>query len=73
MAPTQRKPVYVKEAHHDILRQIAYEQRCTISDVLDSLLENADWQVIATAASQKPQQRSQEKRGKYHVNPSANA
>ena len=50
MAQTQRKPVYVLPEHHDILRRIAYEQRCNLSDVLDAVLENADWELIESKA-----------------------
>jgi len=46
MAQTQRKPVYVLPKHHDILRRIAYEQRCNLSDVLDVVLDSTDWEVI---------------------------
>nr|WP_256387456.1 hypothetical protein [Chroococcidiopsis sp. TS-821] len=42
MAQTQRKPVYVQPEHHEILRRIAYEERCNLSDVLDVVLEQAD-------------------------------
>ncbi|MDJ0796942.1 MAG: hypothetical protein QNJ51_08895 [Calothrix sp. MO_167.B12] len=63
MAQTQRKPVYIQPEHHDILRRIAYEQRCNISDVLDAVLEQADWETIAQDASNKPVQRARE-RGK---------
>ena len=58
MAQTQRKPVYVLPEHHDILRRIAYEQRCNLSDVLDAVLENADWEVIESNAKNKPLQRA---------------
>jgi hypothetical protein len=67
MAQTQRKPVYVKPEHHDILRRIAYEQRCQISDVLDALLEQADWEKIAKVANNKPVQRVRERGGSYQV------
>jgi hypothetical protein len=67
MAQTQRKPVYVKPEHHDILRRIAYEQRCQISDVLDALLEQADWEKIAKVANNKPVQRVIERVGSYQV------
>lgn len=50
MAQTQRKPVYVLPEHHDILRRIAYEQRCNLSDVLDAVLESVDWKVIESNA-----------------------
>ena len=65
MAQTQRKPVYILPAHHDILRRIAYEQRCNLSDVLDTVLENADWLVIEGKAKNKPLQRANE-RGNSH-------
>ncbi len=67
MAQTQRKPVYIQPEHHDILRQIAYEQRCNISDVLDAVLEQADWHKIAQEASNKPVQRAMERGGSYKV------
>jgi fatty acid desaturase len=54
MAQTQRKPTYVLPEHHDILRRIAYEQRCNLSDVLDTVLENADWELIESKAKNKP-------------------
>lgn len=65
MAQTQRKPVYVQPEHHDILRRIAYEQRCQISDVLDAVLEQADWEKIAKEANNKPVQRAKERGGSY--------
>lgn len=65
MAQTQRKPVYIKPEHHDILRRIAYEQRCNISDVLDALLEQVDWGKIAKEAGHKPVQRVMERGGSY--------
>ena len=61
MAQTQRKPVYIQPEHHDILRRIAYEQRCNISDVLDAVLEQADWEKIAQEATNKPVQRAKER------------
>jgi len=61
MAQTQRKPVYVLPEHHDILRRISYEQRCNLSDVLDAVLENADWEAIESKAKNKPLQRAAEK------------
>lgn len=67
MAQTQRKPVYVQPEHHDILRRIAYEQRCQISDVLDAVLEQADWKKIEQEASNKPVQRARERGGSYKV------
>lgn len=67
MAQTQRKPVYVQPEHHDILRRIAYEQRCQISDVLDAVLEQADWKKIEEEASNKPVQRARERGGSYKV------
>lgn len=62
MAQTRRKPVYVMPEHHDILRRIAYEQRCNLSDVLDAVLEQASWDAIAEEAHHKPVQRSMEKK-----------
>jgi hypothetical protein len=67
MAQTQRKPVYVQPEHHEILRKLAFEQRCNISDVLDVVLEQADWENVATEAGHKPGQRAMEKRGRYKV------
>ena len=67
MAQTQRKPVYILPEHHDILRRIAYEQRCNLSDVLDTVLENADWLVIETRAKNKPLQRANERSSTYKV------
>jgi hypothetical protein len=54
-------------AHHDILRRIAYEQRCNLSDVLDTVLENADWLVIEGKAKNKPLQRANERGSSYKV------
>ncbi len=65
MAPTQRKPVYIQPEHHDILRRIAYEQNCNLSDVLDAVLEQVDWDKVAKQASTKPTQRAMEKGGRY--------
>ncbi|MFN4858747.1 MAG: hypothetical protein ACK47D_21560, partial [Pseudanabaena sp.] len=65
MAQTQRKPVYVLPEHHDILRRIAYEQRCNLSDVLDAVLENADWELIESKAKNKPLQRANERGSSY--------
>jgi fatty acid desaturase len=67
MAQTQRKPTYVLPEHHDILRRIAYEQRCNLSDVLDAVLENADWELIESKAKNKPLQRASERNGSYRV------
>jgi len=67
MAQTQRKPVYIQPEHHEILRQIAYERRCNLSDVLDAVLEQADWEKIAEEASNKPVQRAMERGGRYKV------
>ncbi|MBD2537561.1 hypothetical protein [Coleofasciculus sp. FACHB-SPT36] len=67
MAQTQRKPVYVQPEHHEILRRIAYEQRCNLSDVLDVVLEQANWEKIAQEASDKPVQRAMERGGSYKV------
>ena len=57
MAQTQRKPVYIQPEHHEILRRVAFEQRCNLSDVLDAILENTDWEQVAENASMKPVQR----------------
>ncbi|MEA5595240.1 hypothetical protein [Rivularia sp. UHCC 0363] len=65
MAQTQRKPVYIQPEHHEILRRIAYEQRCNISDVLDVVLEQANWEEITQKASNKPAQRAAERGGNY--------
>ncbi len=67
MAQTQRKPVYVQPEHHDILRRIAYEERCNLSDVLDVVLEQADWTKVAKEASNKPTYRAMERGGQYKV------
>lgn len=67
MAQTQRKPVYVQPEHHDILRRIAYEGRCNLSDVLDVVLEQADWTKVAKEASNKPVYRAMERGGQYKV------
>jgi fatty acid desaturase len=67
MAQTQRKPVYIQPEHHDILRRLAYEQRCNLSDVLDAVLEQADWEKIAAIANAKPQQRAAERAGRYQI------
>jgi len=67
MAQTQRKPVYILPEHHDILRRIAYEQRCNLSDVLDAVLENANWESIESKAKNKPLQRANERGGSYKV------
>lgn len=67
MAQTQRKPVYIQPEHHEILRKIAYEQNCHLSDVLDAVLEQADWVKVAVGASHKPKQRAMERQGRYKV------
>ena len=67
MAQTQRKPVYVQPEHHNILRQIAYEQNCNLSDVLDAVLEQADWKKVSISANSKPQRRAMERQGRYKV------
>ncbi len=67
MAQTQRKPVYILPEHHDILRRIAYEQRCNLSDVLDAVLENANWEKIEKNAKEKPLQRATERSTSYKV------
>ena len=46
MAKTSRKAVYIQPKHHKILRRIAYERECNISDVLDVLLEQTDWSKV---------------------------
>ncbi len=43
-------------------RRIAFEQRCNISDVLDAVLEQANWDKIAKEASNKPVERAMERR-----------
>jgi fatty acid desaturase len=67
MAQTQRKPVYIQPEHHEILRRIAFEQRCNLSDVLDSVLEQANWEDIAKQASSKPIHRAAERGGTYKM------
>ena len=67
MAQTQRKPVYILPEHHDILRRIAYEQRCNLSDVLDTVLENADWEVVEKKAKNKPLLRANERGNSYKL------
>jgi hypothetical protein len=67
MAQTQRKPVYIQPEHHEILRKLAYEQRCNLSDVLDAVLEQVDWEKIAALASTKPQRRAAERSGRYEA------
>lgn len=68
MAQTQRKPVYILPQHHDILRRIAYEQRCNLSDVLDSVLETTDWEAVSQRASTKPELRLKERSINYKTN-----
>ena len=46
MAKTNRKAVYVQPKHHKILRRIAYEQDCNISDILDVVFEQTNWSKI---------------------------
>ncbi|AFZ51024.1 hypothetical protein [Dactylococcopsis salina] len=65
MAQTRRKPVYIQPEHHDILRRIAFEQKCNISDVLDAVLEEAQWQKVAKVAQIKPKIRAKERQNKY--------
>ncbi|MDR9401921.1 MAG: hypothetical protein RI580_00635 [Halothece sp. Uz-M2-17] len=65
MAQTQRKPVYIQPEDHDILRRIAFEQKCNISDVLDAVLEEAEWQKVAKVARTKPKMRAKERQNKY--------
>jgi len=67
MAQTQRKPVYLKPEDHDTLRRIAYEQKCNLSDVLDAVLQQAEWEKVAKDASSKPLQRAMERGGSYKV------
>ncbi len=64
MAQTQRKPVYIQPEHHEILRRIAYEQHCNISDILDSVLEQVDWEKVEKQAGDKLTRRAMEKGGK---------
>lgn len=54
--------MYVLPEHHDILRRIAYEQNCNLSDVLDVVLEQADWDLVAQWSREKPLQRSTERK-----------
>jgi hypothetical protein len=42
-------------------------QRCNLSDVLDAMLEQADWAKMAKEASNKPVQRAMERGGSYKV------
>ncbi|MBW4516764.1 MAG: hypothetical protein KME11_16260 [Timaviella obliquedivisa GSE-PSE-MK23-08B] len=65
MAQTQRKPVYIQPEHHEMLRQLAYEQHCNLSDVLDAVLEQAEWEKVAAIASTKPRHRAAERAGQY--------
>lgn len=65
MAQTQRKPVYIQPKHHDILRRIAFEKRCNISDVLDAVLEETEWEKVAKIAQIKPKIRAKERQSKY--------
>lgn len=65
MAQTQRKPVYIRPEHHEILRRIAYEQHCNLSDVLDAVLEQTDWENVGKQASTKPIQRAAERGENY--------
>lgn len=67
MAQTQRKPVYVQPEHHEILRRIAYEQHCNLSDVLDAVLEQVDWEKVENQAASKPNQRAMEKGSRYRT------
>jgi fatty acid desaturase len=67
MAQTQRKTAYVQPEHHDILRRIAFEQRCSISDVLDTVLEQADWDAVARESGKKPIHRAKERENPYKV------
>lgn len=46
MAKTNRKAVYIQPKHHKILRRIAYEQDCNISNILDVVFEQTDWSKI---------------------------
>jgi len=65
MAQTQRKPVYIQPEHHEMLRKIAFEQNCTLSDVLDVVLEQADWAEVAAKAGHKPKLRAMERQARY--------
>jgi len=65
MAQTQRKPVYIQPEQHEILRKIAFEQNCTLSDVLDVVLEQTVWADVAEKAGQKPQIRARERQARY--------
>jgi hypothetical protein len=67
MAQTQRKPVYIKPEHHEILRRVAFEQRCNLSDVLDAILEDTDWDQVSKNAAIKPEQRMKERGTNYKV------
>ncbi|APB33361.1 hypothetical protein GlitD10_1041 [Gloeomargarita lithophora Alchichica-D10] len=67
MAQTQRKPVYILPQHHNTLHCIAYERRCNLSDVLDSVLEMTDWEQITQKASTKPVLRLKERSDVYQV------
>ena len=46
MAKTNRKAVYIQPKHHQILRRMAYEQDCNISDVLDAIFEQTNWSKV---------------------------
>lgn len=65
MAQTQRKPVYIQPEHHEILRRIAYEQHCNLSDVLDAVLEQVDWEKVEKQTASKPTQRVMERVSRY--------
>ncbi|MGI0484709.1 hypothetical protein ACN4EK_04670 [Pantanalinema rosaneae CENA516] len=69
MAQTQRKPVYIQPEHHEILRRIAFEQRCNLSDVLDAVLEQTNWEEVTKQANRKPLQRAAERSSTYKVQP----
>jgi hypothetical protein len=67
MAQTKRKTVYITPQHHNVLRRIAYEQHCNLSDVLDVVLDQVDWNMIAIKAKEKPLQRAAEKKESYNI------
>lgn len=67
MAQTQRKPVYIQPEHHEMLRKIAYEQNCTLSDVLDVVLEQAVWEKVSESAGHKPRLRAMERQARYET------
>ena len=54
MAKTNRKAVYVQPKHHKILKRIAYEQDCNISDALDLVFEQTNWSKIEKELKKTP-------------------